>query len=111
MLAQILTRDVNDRLTAEEAFNHPYFDALDAEQEQYINQDGQDAIKKNLQAFTQVNKMRQSMLGYLLKHFTSAKDKNELENVFKTLDKNGDGFLSKEELREGYKELFGADFN
>jgi len=51
------------------------------------------------------------MLGYLLKHFTSAKDKAELENVFKTLDKNGDGFLSREELREGYKELFGADFN
>lgn len=33
LLTQILSRDVNERLTAEEAFNHPYFDALDAEQD------------------------------------------------------------------------------
>lgn len=55
--------------------------------------------------------MRQTTLGYLLKHFTSAKDKTELESTFKKLDTNGDGFLSKDELRDGYKEMFGADFN
>lgn len=33
LLSQMLTRDVSYRLKAEEAFNHPYFDALDTEQD------------------------------------------------------------------------------
>lgn len=47
----------------------------------------------------------------MIKHFTSSRDKTNLEETFKKLDANGDGFLTKEELRIGYKEMFGADFN
>jgi Ca2+-binding EF-hand superfamily protein len=31
------------------------------------------------------------------------KEKDELSQMFKLLDKNGDGKLSKEEVRNGYK--------
>ena len=35
----------------------------------------------------------------------------ELQAVFNQLDKNRNGSLSKEELIEGYKNIYGDDFN
>lgn len=34
---------------------------------------------------------------------TTKEEKNDLMKVFKILDKNGDGKLTREELEEGYK--------
>lgn len=44
------------------------------------------------------------MTNYLL----SKDEKAEMMEVFKSIDKNGDGQLSKEELLEGYEKAFGV---
>jgi Ca2+-binding EF-hand superfamily protein len=35
----------------------------------------------------------------------------DLENAFNMLDKDGSGTLSKEELIEGYKSIYGINYN
>lgn len=38
----------------------------------------------------------------------SKKEKDKLQETFKALDTNADGKLSREELIEGYKQLYGS---
>lgn len=40
---------------------------------------------------------------------TTKEEKNDLMKVFKILDKNGDGKLTREELEEGYKKSVPID--
>jgi calcium-dependent protein kinase len=37
---------------------------------------------------------------------STKKEQEELYNTFKTMDKNGDGTITKEELIEGYKKIY-----
>lgn len=41
----------------------------------------------------------------------SKNEKENLSKIFKAIDKNGDGKLSKEEIMEGYAEFFGKTLN
>jgi calcium-dependent protein kinase len=66
---------------------------------------------QNLRTFSANTKVHQSCLGYLVKHFTLNQETMELEKVFRQLDTSGDGFLSRDELLIGYRNLYGADFN
>lgn len=40
---------------------------------------------------------------------SSEEERDKLEEIFKFLDKNGDGVISKEELAEGYAHLYGKE--
>lgn len=65
----------------------------------------------NLATFSTRNKLKQAALGYLIQHFMNVSDSEELEQVFQALDTHGEGFLTKEELLEGYRKHYGHEFN
>jgi calcium-dependent protein kinase len=47
----------------------------------------------------------------MIQHFMSQKEAQELENAFNSLDKDGSGTLTKEELIDGYKTIYGINYN
>ena len=115
LLTQLLTREEH-RLTAQEAFHHQWFELCKAIEEEG---EGVDRAKEqhihralsNLRNFSSKHKVKQAALGYLVQHFMSMGEKAELEQVFNALDTSGDGYLSKEELLDGYRKYYGDDFN
>lgn len=43
---------------------------------------------------------------YIVSQLMTKKEKDELGKIFFSLDKNGDGALTREELLEGYEKLY-----
>ena len=115
LIQSLLTRE-QTRLTAQEAFHHPWFDLCKSVEEEgeAIDHKKSQAIHRalsNLRSFSSKHKIKQAALGFLVQHFMSMSEKAELEQVFNALDTSGDGTLSKEELLDGYRKYYGDDFN
>lgn len=52
-------------------------------------------------------KLEQAAVSYIVNQCISKDEKTELLKLFQKWDTNSDGVLSKEEIFEGYKELYG----
>lgn len=52
-------------------------------------------------------KLEQATIAFIVNQLISKEDRNKLLSQFQTFDKNGDGVLTKEEIYEGYKKLYG----
>ena len=55
--------------------------------------------------------MKQATLAFIASQLLGNEEKEDLEKIFRALDKNGDGHLSKDEILEGYEEHFGVPIN
>jgi len=62
---------------------------------------------ENLTNFHAHNMMKAATLTFIGSQLMSKEEREELARVFKKLDKNGDGKLSKDEIKEGYVVHFG----
>lgn len=60
----------------------------------------------NLSKFHSKNKLRNAILTFMVTQVATQEEKDELRNTFKSLDKDGSGTLTKEELIQGYLKVF-----
>lgn len=51
--------------------------------------------------------MQRALYYFLANNLASEQEKKKLTQTFKALDTNGDGVLSKEEIKKGYKKTMG----
>lgn len=63
---------------------------------------------KNFQADT---KLAKATYAFLASQCVTSEDKHEADKIFKKLDKNNDGVLTKEELVQGYASVYGQDLS
>ena len=52
--------------------------------------------------------MKQATLAFMASHLTSKDEKKDLEKIFRSMDKDGNGTLDREEVLQGYEEHFGV---
>lgn len=117
LISRILCKE-DIRISAAEAFQHPWFDHMRRLEEENdttgaVHQRNQSVARAlaNLRSFSSKNTAKQAALGYLIQHFLNMNDAVELQQVFADLDTSGDGTLSRVELINGYRKHFGADFD
>jgi calcium-dependent protein kinase len=93
-IAKLLTHDVSERMTAEEALNHPW---LKSE-----IQDGQlldPLVLSGLQSFQNNNKLKLTILN-LFSDAVADDEVKRLQATFRQIDKDNSSAISKAELRE-----------
>lgn len=100
----MLTYDPERRISAEESLRHQWITKKaheDIDSEATLN------ALTNLKNFNIEKKLQQATITYLVSQLAQKEDLVELQKAFKALDKNSDGKLSRDELVEGYRKIYG----
>jgi len=98
---------VSKRLTASEALNHEWF-SISLERSAPSFELMKSALN-NLKEFHNLNKFQDAVQTFITTQCLSAQDTKEVRAVFREMDKNGDGQLSKEELLRYFNEILGIE--
>ncbi|KAL4453391.1 hypothetical protein ABPG74_017598 [Tetrahymena malaccensis] len=102
LLRKMLNKNQFQRPSAKELLKHPWF------QNSYNMNVENEKIKENLQKlknFTYQNEFQMAVWMYISSHLVEDNEKKELELIFKKLDKDNSGTLSKEEIKLGFEEM------
>ena len=100
LIMKMLTKNPQRRPSAKDIFNdHWIQNRISSDKEREIS------LKslKNLSHFRATRKLQQATLEFIASQMISIKEIKSLREAFITLDSNGDGKLSVEELKQGYK--------
>ena len=111
LIKRLLTMDPEQRISAEQALNHPWFKEFKS-QEIYNRINDSDTIKtlvENLKKYKRTSIIQETALAYLVHHFPQIKDVVNSCKLFNQIDKSGDGKISKAELLRGLSERYKSD--
>ena len=66
---------------------------------------------QNLKEFRAGTRLQQATYAFIASQCINKKEKEEIDKMFRIMDKDGDGKLNKKEVQEGYKEYFGKELS
>ena len=108
LIRKLLTLDIKERISAEEALKHPWFKE-NKSQELYNQINDNETIKnllENLKKYRKTSTIQETALAYLVHHFPQIKDVVNSCKLFNQIDKSGDGKITKAELFKGLSERY-----
>ena len=103
LLRSMLEPNAKNRLTAKQVLDHALFVRMTAGSLS-TNPISTEALE-NLQKFHAQNKLEKSILTFITTNIMDDASNQELIDLFKAIDKNNDGRLSRQEIINGYQEL------
>lgn len=106
LVKKCLTYDPDKRISASEALDHVWFKKF-AKADKVKKSLASKALS-NLKNFRAEQKLKQATLAYIVSQCLTKEETDKMEEIFAAMDKNNDGMLSKQEIKEGYEEHFGV---
>lgn len=100
LVTKMLTYEPSKRPTADDLLKHPWFNLV---KQQTFSQEINNAVLKNFREFNNKYKLQKAVLIYFVSFFDIRQEKANLLNIFRELDKDGDGQISREELKVAYQ--------
>lgn len=95
------------RASAKECLNHPWI--LQKSYRPLCSENILNSVLTKLRNFHSFHKLREAVYSFIISQFISLKETRLLREIFRTLDKNGDGKISIDELTEQYSETLGSE--
>lgn len=107
LIKLMLTYKPEDRIRATDSLDHDWFTKMTGSSMRKKDSKSLKNTLIDLQSFRVEQKMQQAALTYMANHLVSDTEIKTLNNVFKQLDVDNNGKLSKQELLDGYKNIKG----
>lgn len=101
LLKQLLHLDYTERISAEEALKHPWFQTIQSSDSK-VSRNLIEALN-HLGCYASTSKLIDAIQGFIARQVVTHKETKDLVEVFRALDSNWDGKLSKDELFKYYK--------
>lgn len=102
LIGGLLCREADERLTAEEAYNHPWLQqSRDLE---FANVEISKDVFTNMQSYMDSVQLKRTTLSLIASRIPEDQIQT-LRQAFSKMDKNGDGSLTPEELSNGLKDI------
>ena len=102
LIAKLLKINPQERITALEALNHPWFNTPDIANINYLEQAKIIELLLNLDKYKSYNIIKCAILAYLVHINSDIKEYIEAGKLFNSLDMDHDGKLDKTELINGF---------
>lgn len=97
LLSKMLRKNPEQRISQTEAYKDPWI------QNNIISTPLSRKVLDNLEKFSDLGKLRNTLMNYIVTHICHKSSIKDLFDAFKTLDKDGKGSVTKEDLKWGYK--------
>jgi calcium-dependent protein kinase len=107
LIKQLLTFDYNKRIDANHALKHKWF-KIKLLQEKEVDKSYKFNIMSNLKNFKAEHKFQQAVYTYITHNLVAKEEIEGLRKIFKQLDADGNGKISKDELQRGFQESIGS---
>lgn len=105
LVKKCLTYDPDKRVSAGEALDHAWFKKF-AKGDKISKSLAASALK-NLKNFRAEQKLKQATLAYIVSQCLTKEETDKMEEIFASMDKDNNGMLDRDEIKEGYEEHFG----
>jgi len=105
LVKKMLTRNPKHRISAVDALAHPWIGhRANIKKESAASMEGRKAFT-NLKHFSAKNKMKTAVILYMGSKLLTKEETLEMEKVFRSMDKDGNGLLDRNELIAGYSKI------
>jgi calcium-dependent protein kinase len=109
LIKKLLDLNQDKRLSAKKAITHPFFKEIN-NQANSMKKKVDNKVLLSMKTIKSTIKFKQAVFAYISHNFANHEEVQKLRRLFKFLDKNNDGSISKSELLEGFRE-FGEDIS
>lgn len=107
LIKQMLHMNIFSRCSAQKALSHKWFKKYKM-REKFTNIGGEKLknIVDNIKKFKSTNKLQQAALAFLVHNSLHLPEVKDIVKVFKNIDNNGDGRITKEELSVALSKIY-----
>jgi len=105
LIKKLLEMDPEKRISAQEALNHPFFEAFVQKRRKSVPTQKILGYISNFQKYQPDFKLQQAVLAFIVHNMPKNDEMRDLVNLFQILDEDSDGRLTKEDLKRGVERL------